>query len=89
MPTEIGGKKKNKMQTEWTLVTNHQGTRSYISTNIDSKLARKLEFWAPILVSEKKIKNNSSYAAARYILEMGIQGLDQIMREKYGRGPEE
>jgi hypothetical protein len=88
MTTKIGGKQKGKMQTHWSLTTNNQGTRSYVTTNVDVNLMRILEFWAPILVSEKKITNNSSYAASRYVLEMGIKGLDAVMREKYKQGPQ-
>lgn len=88
MPTRIGGKTAHRIQSEWNLVQNKTEKKSYITTNIDSDLARVLEFWAPILVSEKKIKNNSAYAASRYILENGIQGLNAVMKQKYNRGPD-
>lgn len=87
MVTKLGGKNANQIQSEWNLVKSKRGDKSYVTTNIDNELAEVLEFWAPILVSEKKIKNNSSYAAARYILENGIKGLDTVMRSKYNTGP--
>jgi hypothetical protein len=88
MPTKLGGKTANRIQSEWNLVQNKTEKKSYVTTNIDSDLARVLEFWAPILVSEKKIKNNSAYAATRYVLENGIQGLNAVMKQKYNKGPD-
>jgi len=87
MVTKLGGKTANQIQAEWNLVKSRTQKQCYVTTNIDTGLAKILEFWAPILVSEKKIKNNSAYAASRYILENGIKGLDSVMRAKYNTGP--
>lgn len=88
MTTTIGGKKAYQTQVEWNLTKSKREDKVYITTNIDVELARILEYWATFLVSERKITNNSAYAASRYALENGIRGLDIVMQNKYGKRPE-
>jgi hypothetical protein len=59
---------------------------SLITVRIRRELSDALEFWAPVLVSEGKIKNNSAYASCRYVLESGILALNEAMSAKYAQG---
>lgn len=73
-----------KFVKEWNLAETKGKNRVYLTTTILKEKANLLEYWSPMLLSDKKIPNNSAFAAGRYILENGIDAVDTMMRAKFG-----
>lgn len=79
-------KKPGKLIKDWKLAETTGKDRVYVTVTIEKKFADLLEYWAPVMVAQKLINNNSAFAAGRYIMEKGIESLDIAMRAKFGGG---